>query len=70
MRWYDQKGIIKPEYKAAIAHLERIAPEKKLAPAGTGANNAKSDTVEEKPSIDAVSNQSGFMRHTEILNSH
>ena len=70
MRWYDQKGIIKPEYKAAIAHLEQIAPEKKLAPVPAGANNAKSDTVEGKPSVDAVSTQNGFMRHTEILNSH
>ncbi|GAB3219602.1 hypothetical protein [Spirosoma arcticum] len=68
--WFDNNAHVRTEYLGAVENLESISPGKTLAPAGTGANNAKSDTDEIKPSGDAAGTRNGFMHQLEIPNAH
>ena len=63
---------VKPEYADRIANLELAPSEKKLAPAGSGANNAKSDSdVGGKPSEDAAVKLNGHSSgQLSLSNSH
>lgn len=65
-RWFDLNGIIKPEYKRAIEHLQTVGSEKTLAPVRAGANSE----VDERNGGHPSTNAAGTLNGSISLNEH